>query len=101
MPSVIRKPPARGRPKGATSFDPETATAFGAVVRQAREALGQSQEALAAASGLERSHFGKLERGQLQPTLSVVFKIAAALEVAPAVLIDRVASEIASATLRR
>lgn len=69
----------RGRPKGAISFDSEVAQAFGAVVRQARLAAEISQEALAHSSRLERSYLGRIERGQSQPTLLVILKVAAAL----------------------
>ncbi|NYG33008.1 helix-turn-helix domain-containing protein [Sphaerotilus montanus] len=67
------------RPPGSTSFDPATAAAFGRVVRQARLEAGISQESLAYMAGVERSYFGRIERGQNQPTLHVILKVAAAL----------------------
>lgn len=72
-------PLKRGRPPGSTSFDPATAAAFGRVVRQARLEAGISQESLAYMAGVERSYFGRIERGQNQPTLHVILKVAAAL----------------------
>lgn len=76
--SPVRKP-TRGRPRGAQSFDPNVAMAFGHVVRTERSLAGISQEALAHMANVERSYFGRMERGQSQPTLHVVLKVASAL----------------------
>ena len=69
----------RGRPPGTTTFDEVPAKAFGAAVRAARLAQSVSQEALGARVGVERSHMGKVERGEHLPNLGLVLKIAAAL----------------------
>ena len=69
-----------GRPKGAKSFDPVVAKAFGAAVQQARVQRGVSQEALAGLVGIERAHVGKIERGEHLPTIVAVFKLARGLE---------------------
>jgi transcriptional regulator with XRE-family HTH domain len=42
-----------------------------------------SQEALADAAGMDRSHMGKLERGERNVTILNVAKIAAALDLKP------------------
>ena len=68
-----------GRPKGSRTADPVVAAAFGAAVRSARTTRGIAQEALAHLSKIERSHVGKIERGEHMPTLSAVLKIARAL----------------------
>lgn len=52
---------------------------LGEAVRAARRARGLSQEALADASGIDRSHMGKIERGERNVTLLNVLRIAAAL----------------------
>ncbi len=52
---------------------------FGDVMKRRREAEGLSQEALAAAANLHRNYVGRLERGQVVPSLVVVRKITAAL----------------------
>lgn len=75
-----KRPVQRGRPAGATTFDAAPAQAFGATVREARTTLGIAQEALALRAGVERSHMGKIERGEHMPTLSLILRIAAALE---------------------
>ena len=66
----------RGRPAGATTFDAELAHAFGAAVRALRLERGIAQESLAHLAGIERSHMGKVERGEHMPTLAIIFKIA-------------------------
>ncbi|MFU5804188.1 helix-turn-helix domain-containing protein [Pseudomonas aeruginosa] len=79
----------RGRPAGSTTFDAELAQAFGAAVRALRTERGIAQETLANLAGIERSHMGKVERGEHQPTLSLIIKIAGALECSSAVLMSR------------
>lgn len=69
----------RGRPLGAKTFEAAPALAFGAVVRAARTADGIAQETLAHMAGIERSHMGKIERGEHMPTLALLLKIARAL----------------------
>jgi len=69
----------RGRPAGATTFESAPALAFGAAVRATRTEDGIAQETLAHLAGIERSHMGKIERGEHMPTLALVFKIARAL----------------------
>jgi transcriptional regulator with XRE-family HTH domain len=54
--------------------------ALGRAVRARRKACGLSQEALADAAGIDRSHMGKIERGERNVTLLNVVKIAAALD---------------------
>lgn len=70
-----------GRPKGATTYDRVVAEAFGTAIRTARLAQGLSQEEFAARAGIERSHVGKIERGQHMPTLVALFKLAHGLEL--------------------
>ena len=77
----------RGRPKGTTTFEAEPALAFGAAVRAARMERGIAQESLAGKAGIERSHMGKIERGEHLPNLSLVLRIARALDFSSAELI--------------
>ena len=65
---------------------------FGDVLRRRREAVGLSQEALAAVAALHRNYVGRLERGQMVPSLAVVEKISAALGVTMSKLIAEVES---------
>lgn len=77
----------RGRPVGSTTFEPAPALAFGQAVRAARMEQGIAQEELAALAEIERSHMGKIERGEHMPTLALILKIAAALNRSAADLI--------------
>ncbi len=52
---------------------------LGQAVRAARAACGLSQEAVADAAGIDRSHMGKIERGERNVTILNLAKIAAAL----------------------
>ena len=86
-----RLPPSLPR---ATSFEPEVARAFGAVTRQTRVELGVAQDQMALEAGVDRSYFGKLERGERQPSLSILLRIAGALGVSGAELVKRAEVEI-------
>ena len=77
----------RGRPVGSTTYEPEPALAFGQAVRAARMEQGMAQEELAASAEIERSHMGKIERGEHMPTLALILRIAAALNRSAADLI--------------
>lgn len=56
-------------------------------MRTRRKGLGLSQEALADAAGIDRSHMGKIERGERNVTLLNVIKIATALNDLPSDLL--------------
>ena len=77
----------RGRPVGSTTYEREPALAFGQAVRAARMEQGMAQEELAALAEIERSHMGKIERGEHMPTLALILRIAAALNKSAADLI--------------
>lgn len=85
-----------GRPPGATTFDAELAQAFGAAVRALRTERGIAQESLANLAGIERSHMGKVERGEHMPTLAIIFKIASALECSTAVVMTETERQLAA-----
>jgi len=69
-------------------LDPEVA--FGEVLRAKRKEAGLSQEKLALDVGLERTFISMLERGQRQPTLTTLLKIAPALRCSAADLVREV-----------
>lgn len=48
---------------------------------------GMAQEELAALAEIERSHMGKIERGEHMPTLALILRIAVALNTSAADLI--------------
>jgi len=93
-----KRPVKRGRPVGATSFDADIARAFGAAVRSLRNERGISQESLANLADIERSHMGKVERGEHMPTLVIVFKIARGLGCGAAEVMGRAEEELRGGT---
>lgn len=58
-------------------------------LRQIRVAKGVSQERLAFDSGVDRSYLGGLERGEENPTVDVLDRLANTLEVAVGDLFTR------------
>jgi XRE family transcriptional regulator, regulator of sulfur utilization len=76
----------RGRPVGSTTYEANPARAFGMAVRAARTESGTAQEALAIRAGVERSHMGKIERGEHMPTLGLIIRVAKALNCTAAEL---------------
>lgn len=86
----------RGRPAGATTFEAEPALAFGAAVRALRTEQGVAQETLANLADIERSHMGKIERGEHMPTLAIILKIARALGCSSADLMTATESRLAA-----
>ena len=61
---------------------------FGRAVREAREALGWSQEDLGFEAELDRTYVSGIERGVRNPTLQTVLVLARALDVKPSELIE-------------
>lgn len=63
--------------------------AFGREVKKAREAVQKSQETLAFDAEVHRTYVSLIERGQKSPTLSVIVRLAKALNVRPSELLRR------------
>lgn len=61
---------------------------FGAAVRARRTALALSQEALADYAGIDRSHMGKLERGERNVSFLNIVRIAKAMQCKPSDLLS-------------
>ena len=61
--------------------------AFGLAVRQLRERRDLSQERLGQLSQLHRNYIGGIERGELNPTLRSIRKLAAAFGLRPSQLL--------------
>lgn len=55
----------------------------GANIRRLRKERGLSQEALAGEAGLAMRHLGRIERGEGNPTVAILGKLAAVLGVHP------------------
>lgn len=69
--------------------DPELARQFGLRLRRVRLESGLTQEDLAQRAGVDRTFPGRVERGETSPTLVTLVRLADALEVDPAVLVER------------
>jgi transcriptional regulator with XRE-family HTH domain len=54
---------------------------FGLAVRQLRQKAGLSQECLAVRASIHRTYIGGIERGERNPTLLMIYRIASALNV--------------------
>ena len=61
-------------------------TAFGRAMRAIRVERGLSQEQLGFDSGLHRTYIGGIERGERNPSLQNILRIADALDVSPSEL---------------
>ena len=99
--SMQKRTVQRGRPVGSTTHDAELAHAFGAAVRALRMERGIAQESLAHQAGIERSHMGKIERGEHMPTLALILKIAIALKISAADLMVATESNLRAASKLR
>jgi len=63
---------------------------FGTRLRDIREGRGISQEALAFAAKLHRTYVGGIERGERNPSLTNVVRLAKALQLTPSELLEGV-----------
>jgi transcriptional regulator with XRE-family HTH domain len=63
--------------------------AVGQAIRALRKARGLSQEALANDARIDRSHMGKIERGERNVTILNVVRICTVLECSPSELFSR------------
>ena len=60
---------------------------LGGRLRRRREELGLRQDEVAALSQVNASHYGKLERGESNPTLQTLLQLSITLEVEPVSLV--------------
>lgn len=61
---------------------------FGQRLREIREEKGLSQEGLAELLNGHRNYIGRLERGETNPSFDYIVKVAKALKVKPATLLE-------------
>ena len=67
--------------------------ALGKLIRQRRTALSISQEELGFRANIDRTYISGLERGIRNPTLTILIKVAQALEVPVSELISNIENE--------
>jgi len=65
-----------------SNFDKERVR-FGARIRFLRLKINLSQEDLAGSSGLDRTYIGGIERGERNPSLKNIIRLATSLGVSP------------------
>lgn len=77
-----------GMPRISASHDKDlNLVQLGTAVRARRAGQGLSQEALADAAEIDRSHMGKIERGERNVTFLNIARIAKALQCKPSDLL--------------
>jgi transcriptional regulator with XRE-family HTH domain len=76
----------------------ETCVAFGRAVRRHRKQAGLSQEELADRAQIHRTYIGGIERGERNPTLLMIHRLARALDVPPTKLLEPDESQSAQET---
>lgn len=67
----------------------QSAVTFGRAVRELRGRVGISQEELGFRARVHRTYVGQVERGERNPTLMAIVKLAEGLAVEPADLVAR------------
>jgi transcriptional regulator with XRE-family HTH domain len=74
-------------------MQPEPEKRFGERVRELRERMGISQEALATRAGIHRTYVGGVERGERNLSLKNIIRLAEALNVGPQNLFEEVGTK--------
>lgn len=67
---------------------------FGSRIRSIREAADVSREVVAERAGISANYLGEIERGEKWPTLDMIERIAAALQVSPPAFFEYEAEEV-------
>lgn len=70
-----------------TPEERQTLAKLGVAIRLRRNDLGMSQEALADAAKISRTHMGEVERGKRNISFTAVVRIANAVEMTPSQLV--------------
>lgn len=64
-------------------FMSELTIQFGQLVRKYRKERNMSQEQLALLCNMDRSYLGRIERGEVNPTLEKIYELALKLSIEP------------------
>ncbi len=67
---------------------------FGRILRELRSERGLSQEKLGFESNYHRTYISQLERGQKNPSLKAIFRLARVLGITPSEMIRRIESRV-------
>ena len=71
----------------------EAARLVGERIRGERQRIGVSQMDLAGLAGINVAHFGRIERGETNPSLEILVRVASVLGVEAASLISGITAE--------
>ena len=89
MENIPENPSQKSPKRRGTSFEPATAIAFGQVIRAERVRQSIAQDQFALDAHVDRSYYGKLERGERQPSLALIIKIATCLGIPASELVEK------------
>ncbi len=67
---------------------------FGRILQELRTERGLSQEELGFESNYHRTYISQLERGQKNPSLKAIFRLARVLGIRPSEMIRRIESRV-------
>ena len=67
---------------------------FGRILQELRTERGLSQEKLGFEADYHRTYISQLERGQKNPSLKAIFRLAEALGITPSEMIRRIESRV-------
>ncbi len=67
---------------------------FGRILQELRTERGLSQEKLGFESNYHRTYISQLERGQKNPSLKAIFRLARVLGIRPSEMIRRIESRV-------
>ncbi len=67
---------------------------FGRILQELRTERGLSQEKLGFESNYHRTYISQLERGQKNPSLEAIFRLARVLGIRPSEMIRRIESRV-------
>jgi len=70
--------------------------AFGQVLQELRRDKRLSQQKLADAADCHRTYVSLIERGKFSPSINLVFRLAAALDLTPSQLLAKVEKQVQS-----
>lgn len=70
-------------------FMSELTVQFGQLVRKYRKERNMSQEQLALLCNMDRSYLGRIERGEVNPTLEKIYELAKVLNILPQSLLPK------------
>ncbi len=73
---------------------PKLERLFGRILQELRTERGLSQEKLGFESNYHRTYISQLERGQKNPSLKAIFRLARVLGITPSEMIQRIESRV-------